>query len=628
MASKPSSRTRIFGKDDKNIDSEDLKLQPSESSRFNSSAFTFFIPIEHHGMNVAAIRDKNREAWGNATNFLLSSKARGFPLWKKFEEQIRSKGSTILGKPHIPTVLQHISFDFDVENEDLFDVPVESTILVQLPFQPTLLFQWLTCLMHHVWTFEHCMSAFYHLPVPKKFKPHLLSLHELLKTTHRNIGFLFDYLQFQINSETEIFVGNLKIFDMIVKELMPFIAFWFDDNGPDHLNHLKMECWQNWKSDVKHFQLRKEIMPLKNRNFLFNPDFCQDLKLFGNSNESLFSQQSLTHDENGEGFSHQHKMKKYLTERFSSEAIEKLDLDVLKKDQDFSNVICKAKNAEQLWQMTQIKNKDRQGVFGDALVINALNDYEDALMVVASWIVNKFKLSPKHFGIKGLTSNCKLDSDYLLQVIKNSKGVTFSLQGVLQSIWKLDFTLEKSKQNTIFEQFGKKFETRIRDIVLKCIETHLKIENFEEEKDEVLRDWQVVQYLLPCFVASYLDWCETVPQIDLRDRKRYEKFIDELIKTYEKKDGIRKSSWLNVMKDVDSITALRESHYENSNKELLSSFDEVSSIMQQIIFCPDLKMLYEDLINNTKESTSCTYWKWLMWDFFSRLNHAFLLSNL
>ncbi|CAB3384954.1 Hypothetical predicted protein [Cloeon dipterum] len=366
MASKPSSRTRIFGKD------EDLKLQPSESSRFNSSAFTFFIPIEHHGMNVAAIRDKNREAWGNATNFLLSSKARGFPLWKKFEEQIRSKGSTILGKPHIPTVLQHISFDFDVENEDLFDVPVESTILVQLPFQPTL----------------------------------------------------------------------------------------------------------------------------------------------------LFHQQSLTHDENGEGFSHQHKMKKYLTERFSSEAIEKLDLDVLKKDQDFSNVICKAKNAEQLWQMTQIKNKDRQGVFGDALVINALNDYEDALMVVASWIVNKFKLSPKHFGIKGLTSNCKLDSDYLLQVIKNSKGVTFSLQGVLQSIWKLDFTLEKSKQNTIFEQFGKKFETRIRDIVLKCIETHLKIENFEEEKDEVLRDWQVVQYLLPCFVASYLDWCETVPQIDLRDRKR------------------------------------------------------------------------------------------------------------
>ncbi|CAB3384950.1 Hypothetical predicted protein [Cloeon dipterum] len=73
------------------------------------------------------------------------------------------------------------------------------------------------------------------------------------------------------------------------------------------------------------------------------------------------------------------------------------------------------------------------------------------------------------------------------------------------------------------------------------------------------------------------------------------------------------------MKDVDSITALRESHYENSNKELLSSFDEVSSIMQQIIFCPDLKMLYEDLINNTKESTSCTYWKWLMWDFFSSI---------
>ncbi|CAB3375364.1 Hypothetical predicted protein [Cloeon dipterum] len=385
---------------------EDLKKKQNESLRFANSVFPFYIPDEHHEINLSQQQNSKGEYWGTAAHFLLCNKAHGIPLWKTFEAQIQSSGTTFTCRPHISTnmtnrILQHIPSNDGGDLNFVF----QYWVLVQLPFQPILLFQWLTFAVYHLSKIEKRMAKLYYVPFPEKLKPELLCLHKMLKTAHRNIGFLFDYLQHQTRSEPDIFVGNLKVFEEILQE------------------------------------------------------------------------------------------------------------------------------------------------------------------------------------------------------------------------------------------------ARIRTIVLDCIESHLRLQNFqnfEEKKNEVLRDWHVVQYLLPCFVALYVKICESNDPRHKNLQNWYAQFLDKLICTYEE-DGIRKSSWSNVLQDINSFPPLRESCLNNNHEDLSNFFTEVSNhfvgrIMRgaskdarnHLYCCRFFRAFYEviqknsgDLDENDVVATEASaYWNWLMWDFFSRMKQA------
>ncbi|CAB3382979.1 Hypothetical predicted protein [Cloeon dipterum] len=521
----PESPVNYFGKSEDltsfsrdQFFSEDQKLKYLESFRFMNSAFPFFIEREHHYMDTLKMKEGHGKYWRNAIHFLLSNKAHGFPLWNEFEEQMRSEDASFSCKPHVSaettnTTFQHYFDDPLNHIQNSFDILMNDSVLVQLPFQPVMLFQWLTSSYFEFLEFELIMSPFYNLPIPKKFKPELACLHELLKTTQRNIGFLFDYLQCQITNKSEIFVGNLKVFDMILKKVMVFHKFWIEEFGIKHIEQLKIKCWQNWKCDKNRFRLKKGNMPLRKRNFLFNPDFWRgphkDLKLFGNSNEQLFRQQDLTNEGSGEQLSVK-EIEKILYDLFGTEALKNVNFAVLKHKGGFLKSLHKVMRAKELMELRDRINEKDQGVIGDAFIRIARIEFNDAFFEVARWIVYVFKTPPERFIIFNECLRDNLTLERVVSTIDNCEKTAFSLQDRLKFMWNtLDY---KIFSQTISDSCALQY--RLESIVLSCIDTHLQIENFENHKDDVLRDWQVVQYLLPCFVASYLNICECDPPVD------------------------------------------------------------------------------------------------------------------
>ncbi|CAB3381501.1 Hypothetical predicted protein [Cloeon dipterum] len=186
------------------------------------------------------------------------------------------------------------------------------------------------------------------------------------------------------------------------------------------------------------------------------------------------------------------------------------------------------------------------------------------------------------------------------------------------------------------------YEVRCQNIVSQCIGAHLNIENFEKEKDNAMRDWQVVQFLLPCFISLYrVITAAEDSQNDLR--QWYEKFLDKLISTFEdEKVGVRRSSWANILKDIQNNPDLLS---ENTHEELLKFFDRVSNkfitkvkicqtAFDHLARCGFFRAFYEVLETNygkNKKSSAqsndiatkpSVYWNWLMWDFFDRMEQA------
>ncbi|CAB3375363.1 Hypothetical predicted protein [Cloeon dipterum] len=499
---------------------EDLKKKQIESFRFANSVFPFYIPDEHHDINLSELQNSKGEYWGTAAHFLLCNKAHGIPLWKTFEAQIQSLDTTITCRPHISTnmtnrILQHIPSNEDREDNVLIFF-FQNWVLLQLPFQPILLFQWLTYAVYFLSSIEIHMAKLYYVPFPEKFKPELLCLHKMLKTAHRNIGFLFDYLQHQTR--------------------------------------------------------------------YFEPDVVRQI----DTNSMLQDDDFLT-------------IQRKINQLF-----------------DFAESIC-------------IEKVD-SGIIGSVLEMNYFAECGYTISKLHAWIFKNYKVLPK----KGPDFTETDAAEKIIPLYEELDRMNYSLLRILNSI---------KRENKISNRELKcssRFESRIRTIVVDCIESHLRVRNFEEKKNEVLRDWHVVQYLLPCFVALYVKICESNDPEHKNLQNWYAQFLDKLICTYEE-DGIRKSSWSNVLQDINSFPPLRESCLNNNHEDLSNFFTEVSNHFVERIMrgaskdarnhlhcCRFFRAFFEviqkktgDLDENDVVATEASaYWNWLMWDFFSRMKHA------
>ncbi|CAB3387299.1 Hypothetical predicted protein, partial [Cloeon dipterum] len=512
----------------------DLKKKQIESFRFANSVFPFYIPAEHHDINLSELQNSKGEYWGTAAHFLLCNKAHGIPLWKTFEAQIQSSDTTFTCRPHISTnmtnrILQHIPSIEDRE-DIVLKFLFRNWVLLQLPFQPILLFQWLTYAVYLLSSIEMRMSKLYYVPFPEKFKPQLLCFHKMLKTAHRNIGFLFDYLQHQIRCEPDIFVGNLKVFDKIL--------------------HKILVREESLKSDEKVFQLKRGRMALKKRNFLFNFDFWRapgpHLKIFGDSNEEL-----VRNRDTEVNLQDRNLYTNIILESFyEPDDIKKVKIKSMLLDDDFLTIQRKINRLSDISESIRIEKVD-SGIIGSVLENNNTVEYGLLISKLHAWIFKNYKVLPK----RGPDFTKTVAAENIIHVFKELDRINYSLLTVLIGI------KQKNQFSNQELECSSRFEFRIRTIVLDCIESHLRLQNFqnfEEKKNEVLRDWHVVQYLLPCFVALYVKICESNDPEHKNLQNWYAQFLDKLICTYEE-DGIRKSSWSNVLQDINSFPPLRES---------------------------------------------------------------------
>ncbi|CAB3375366.1 Hypothetical predicted protein [Cloeon dipterum] len=502
---------------------EDLKKKQIESFRFANSVFPFYIPDEHHDAKLSQLQNSKGEYWGNAAHLLLCNKAHGIPLWKTFEAQIQSSDTTFTCRPHISTnmtnrILQHIPSIEDREDRVLKFL-FRNWVLIQLPFQPILLFQWLTYAVYLLSSIEMRMAKLYYVPFPEKFKPELLCLHKMLKTAHRNIGFLFDYLQHQ-------------------------------------------------------------------------------------------------------------------TRYFEPDVVRRIDKNSMLQDDDFLTIQRKINRLSDISESIRIENVD-SGIIGSVLEINNFAEYSHLFSKLHAWMFKNYKVLPK----RGPDFTQTVAAEKIIPVFEELDKINYSLLGVLNGI-KREYQFSNQEL-----ECSSRFESRIRTIVLDCIESHLRVrnfQNFEEKKNEVLRDWHVVKYLLPCFVALYVKICESNDPEHKNLQNWYAQFLDKLICTYEE-DGIRKSSWSNVLQDINSFPPLRESCLNNNHEDLSNFFTEVSNHFVERIMrgaskdarnhlhcCRFFRAFFEviqkktgDLDENDVVATEASaYWNWLMWDFFSRMKHA------
>ncbi|CAB3385270.1 Hypothetical predicted protein [Cloeon dipterum] len=602
---------------------EDIKKKQLETYRYVNATFPFYIPSGHHTMDFSKLESSKGEYWGDATHFLLCNKAHGLAMWRKLEEQIRSIDSTVSCRPHISIemtnyILKHKKPPrIAVDVQEVF-MAVQPIIVVQLPFQPVLLFQWLALTMHLMSLIEFHVDEFYSIPVRAEFEPHVMCLHNLLKSAQRNVGFLFDYLQHQVESEQEIFVGNLRLFERILGGIFPFLVFCLHYKGKNYIQSLKAECWKNWETRGKLFQLQKRRMPLKNRNFLFNPDLWRtpspNLTTFGHSNERLVRAVRRRPKEN---------------EVFEIEG-DVYD-DLISTNDGFRKKVIGVNESISAW--FNIDAGDR-GILGTILHSTAGIELQAKIGKVKAFLQHKYKGHPPQ-DFEDVSEEFRVQEIESLILLLNS--VHFHFQSTFDQLTE---TKEIAGSTNSLES---QYEKRIRKIVIKCIGAHLRITNYEEQKDDVVRDWQVAQYLLPCFVALYRVILMPAKESQNDLTVWYATFLDKLIGTYEDKNlGFRKSSWKNILEDIEATPALRESYYEKNHQNLLSFFKRVSEdFYERTKICPTafghlahcgyFRAFYEVLEKSCGENKTpsndiatepCVYWNWLMWDFFGRMERA------
>ncbi|CAB3383287.1 Hypothetical predicted protein [Cloeon dipterum] len=504
--------------------------------------------------------------------------------------------------------------------------------MIELPFQPDLLHHWLAVAYNFVLDFERHMLKFYNIPVPVRFKPRLLKLHKLLVSTKKYVGYLFDYLQCQINDDGEIFVGNLRIFSKFEAKVVKFLTFWLRGDGEKSLKALPSLCWKKLDT-VRYFQLNRERMSLDKRNFMYNLKFWagpgKDLKLFGHSNEILVGEldRNLIYRKlRRSNFKYQLYLKMFGLN------ICKTDLTKVNNELSFSIFIYGHLDDEcfEWLDLFEVNSKKHQnGMLSNSLSHRAQIEFLDKTYQQ----IQDFTNSPQHV--------FKFDSDMsekeVREILRKIHTPHYFLSYEIKLCARFSGNPKKAcpEVSTNLMIIAWVFEARIKKVVVDCIVQHYKIKNFAEQKNEILRDWQLLQCLIPCFAVSLLDLYNSKELYDNDIKDWYVRFIHELIFTYEGHgEGIRKSSMDNIMEDVRRNPELEESISDkNGTDNLRGGFDRIASHFLGKI--AGLKVIHRKIEESgffpallEAMNPTSVRWNWMMWDFFRRFKLALDKSEI
>ncbi|XP_065344160.1 uncharacterized protein LOC135942135 [Cloeon dipterum] len=606
---------------------ERTRLSIYDFKSFNK-AFPFYIPLPHHTMSVNGIRETGLDGqyWQVAAQFLLSNKVLGPSIWNN-DLQSGHKASKNEKKSHIikgsiPQCRRPEDFLF------------EPWILIQLPFQPVLLHQWLVAVFVEVLIFEMEMSEFYNYPFPEEFKIAVSELDIILKALKGNLGFGFDWLQSQAEAacENEIVVGDLVEFTNMLKETLAFLEFRFSV-GRTVISALKKLCWSASQSQSKLVELEKTKTAFDERNFLYNWTAWReigDVTVFGNSSERLVSYEDDLHSKLlGKNTYPTHCRSNVVIGNLIKNFSPQIDIIFFVFDPTCCKLVQNLRNCENATTLMMIR-KEEHGILGSILYNKMKVELVDACDKLGSYLCKVSKTSPSTFfeGKYGDANDIDLPK-IMCALSKMHDTEKWELQNLLHEVKKN--ILESDGCSPYFadgsEKIASDFEARIKRIVYETIADHYKIKEFEKEKDEKLREWQIGQYLLPCFVASFLDLCADI-SVDESTKEWYMRFVDELIASYEN-FGFSRSSDACIMLEVEQGLSFYMSFNYDHSSMLVRHFRRISHAlfaeiqsdtaiaMQKVFSCFD-----QSISSPVGDQPAPIFWQWLLLDFFTRVREA------
>ncbi|CAB3386343.1 Hypothetical predicted protein [Cloeon dipterum] len=508
-----------------------------------NEAFPFYIPLGHHQMNVKKLREMNTDGqyMRVATNFVMNNKAHDHLLWKFYS--VLQMDRNYQYRPKVFNTRKASFFwDLSWQCSDAQSFIFEQWVLLQLPFQPVLLHQWLVAVLYESLSIELELMDFYSFQFPESCEPAVNKLDLMLVDLNEHLGHGFDLLQHLVDRDMNYALQELDSITGNIKSILSILDFWFTD-GKSVIRALKKLCWAGEDTKTTLAVKRKSMSPLSDRNFVYNPEWwtqteIRSSKLFGSSSEDVLLRCPYLKIENRTEKERPNLYGKLFCNFplvVSSDTVETY-LEDVQLDNEFWNKLKETSNFECLLDIDEWQHES--GILGALLAMRCRVTFMEAALKIPGYLSKVTEKSPMEFiDINFANARNDLKLSEIIQILDNVvPSEKFSLLHVLEQLEESTTQcLEPRLELNIFTDHkvvAEILEAKIRYTVLKHISYCYKGPDRKEGKLHNFKEWFLVQYLLPCFVASLLDLWENKSAKE-GVKIWYMKFVYRIIELYE-----------------------------------------------------------------------------------------------
>ncbi|CAB3360697.1 Hypothetical predicted protein [Cloeon dipterum] len=627
----------------------DLKLEDSavfENVQFRSKAekdqklsifknlnklFPFYIPMEHHRMNVKGMvkNSPNGQYWAVALYFLLSSNGHNQYAWNEFQEHLdaHSEGKNVNNSTCAAPYISDFTMDtlFPGGNppqcqrvEEYINDP---WVLMQLQFQPALFHQWLVAFMVEIYKMSMELSELHHLPscLHGKDKNVIIGIFEWNKSAWKYVSQGFSFLQawaeFNYQDMRNMFPG--------IDFPYQFMKIYIDHDVLNVIRSYKKLAWGNSHvalnklEDVK-YQVPRNIYDLS----FWKKTTLERLTMF-ESAEYDFEAGSLEEGKDKTVFGIDELLESL--QPFCNHKLEfsqKLK-NFLSQDDEFLTVVSQLKREVDITALLRIR-KEENGIIGTALSISQYHKMNDFANCAKGRLYKLTKIDPSKLlrvNYDDLSLLKKLNIEDFKENPPVIKSRFLDDNTIIEPMLKFEIDAVDKKCPCFTEDpatIADKFEARIKNIVRERVKLHSKniLNEFRAiDTNPGINDWKFAQYLLPCFVASMLELLTNDKEtaISRKMTEWYIAIINMLICSYE----VRKQDYKMNDNEVDEehLAYFVKSWF--SSPILLKSFFKSTIDNLRFIFSKDksfqthfdqvlhsFESLFEVLINSCEFSPS------------------------
>ncbi|CAB3380421.1 Hypothetical predicted protein [Cloeon dipterum] len=607
--------------------------------------FPFYIPTEHHNMNVRQMAKNSPEGqyWAVAIHFLIRSKGFNQDEWKTFQEHLngrsggKSSKDTPCTAPYISdSVLPVLLPGTPPQCQSALEFLKTLWVVVQLPFQPALFHQWLVAFAVEAFKISMELSEVYYLLYRAESPLKCRNLFVFEKYVWDFVSQGFKFLQAYTTPENQSDFPDLNFASYAIKE-------WFVKNkGIKKIRAYKMLVSAESLQDA---QDNKKDDPPEELNNIYNLNFWRDKSPCRNIFYDPEKEYSvpLEVEENDDFVFEIDELLESLQAHCNHKLVFSDRLKgFLAKDKLFIRAVSDLIRIEGISSVLRIK-KEEHGIIGTMMSITAYKQINDIANRAKGRLCELTGIHPSKLlrYNYGNISDTESYDDTSLNIVLEDSDRSLALE-VFKQIEKL---LEESIGELSGDcpnytedpyQIAKKFEIRIKTLVLNRIKMNC-IENPEPNKNLGINDWQFAQYLLPCFVASLLELFnytnDDAPVISQKGKEWYVSFVHELISAYERRSDViaLDNQYLDLhVKRWYSSPILLQAFFRSTINNFYRAVSEDISFKQHFEKCLQLTSLLEALTNSSNEclpsavlsSQTNPHFDLLTFDFFLKFEEA------
>ncbi|XP_059490902.1 uncharacterized protein LOC132205676 [Neocloeon triangulifer] len=551
-----------------------------------NQTFPYYLPKRYHQMDCKALQQcsPNGRYWANASYYMHCTQAYGGMYMLAIDDVLRSedpffkKGEEVTVRPFMIPEWKKKTFEGRLDlcessDEILFD----PWLILQLPYSSRLLQQWYVAFLAEVLRFQREVADFHFMTVPKELEPVAFKLGQLNNELTRHAVSVCRKLSMVINQceptgQIAFFLqgslGKVKSYFSVTLAMLRFIT---SDECKKLMKALKQMAWNGRSSTENRYETFKEnlrhgdlyhFMSLGDVPHPFAYKYWKKSSLGIPKFEDLDADVSIEMEK-------EHIELQYEVEIWKSiRAIN--PNDVLKFVEEKVIKAGKLTGASQEAMIRELRNKsvpdDDYKLMGHCYLMYhhflATSSKEEGLRNADFGVI--YQLNTLFGDLHLAVAQAALVE--ITELVINSKGKikvfkifepdnsvpTLSIKQMLRTLenvsqdksWEFDKLL-KGLQNECARlkakpgdypnlEYGNDrivqiLEARIKKILLEMIEGPM---GQFAGPIRLYGEMSAVQYILPCFVASFLDM-DADPSVSVASKRQYLDFVHQMIKTYE-----------------------------------------------------------------------------------------------